>query len=197
MTEKASAKVLDFTNVKERSDVNSRRVRAKSYKARVVGVSDAQIQKGANKGSDQWRFVIELQYDGPSATYAYYCQLTESMMWKVRNLALAAGMTVPKKRIKLDPNKLVGKLIGVDMEDDDYEGRERSKIVNVFPASEVDGSDDDDEEEYDDDEAEQGTPDDDEDDEEEAPAQKVKRSRSNSEDEVTEDDLEELEIDDL
>src|SRR5690606_37303696 len=97
-------------------------------------------------------------------SYPYYCKLQENQLWKLRNLLIAAGLSVPKKKLKLDPNRVVGKTIGVTMEDDEYDGKLKSVIAAVFPAAELvegnivddepedDEADVDEDEEYSDDE---------------------------------------------
>lgn len=142
MAKKASVKVADFSNVKERGNFNPKRVAEGDYAATVTKVEDAEVKKGDNKGAFQYLFTIKLQkFSQPS--YPYYCQLTENQLWKLRNLAVAAGLNVPKSRMKFDPNKIMGKKIGVTMEDDEYEGKEKSSIAAIFPLSELaDGGED-------------------------------------------------------
>lgn len=128
-----TARTLDFTNVKDAAKFTNRRVPSGDYLARVSKVEDAKA-----KGDDlpQYLFTIVLEkYKRDS--YPYYCKLVENQLWKLRNLFVAAGIAVPKKRVKLDPNRVVGKLIAVSVDDDEYEGREKSVISQVFPASEL------------------------------------------------------------
>jgi hypothetical protein len=180
--EKASAKVLDMTNVKEGGQrFNTKRVPAGDYLARVTKVEDAEVKNGDNKGAFQWLFTITPE-KFPTGKYPYYCQLAENQLWKVRNLLIAAGINVPKKKIKLDPEKVVGKLIAITLEDDEYDGKAKSTVAAVFPPSEMEGGADDDEDEDVDDE------DEDEDDEEPAPPKKVKKSKKAPEPEDDEDE---------
>lgn len=216
--EKASAKILDMTNVKEGgARFNKKRVPEGDYLARVTKVEDAEVKRGDNKGAFQWLFTITLEKH-PTARYPYYCQLAENQLWKIRNLLIAAGMNVPKKKLKLDPEKVVGKLIAVTMEDDEYEGKLNSTIGAIFPPSELEGGSDDDDEDDDTDEdededegeeevkpakkakkekkAKKPEPeDDDEEEEEEAPAAKPKKKKGKHK--VTDEELEELDIDDV
>lgn len=131
-----SQKVIDFTNVKDRGQFNPRQVPVGDYLARVVKVED-----GKAKSDDGFQYIFTIKLVKFSQnSYPYYCKLTENQLWKLRNLLIAAGMAVPKKRMKLDPSKIVGKLIGVTMEDDEYEGKMKSVIQAVFPANELDES---------------------------------------------------------
>lgn len=130
----ATAKVIDMTNVKERGPFNPLRVKAGDYRATITDVKDH--TKEGEKVSNSWVFTIKLK--GKRGTYPYYVNHTEAKQaWKVRNLCIAAGLAVPKKKVKVDPNKLVGKDIGVSMDDEEYESKIKSVIVATFPTSEL------------------------------------------------------------
>jgi hypothetical protein len=215
--EKASARIVDMTNVKEGGNrFNKKRIPEGDYLARVVKVEDAEVKSGDNKGAFQWLFTISPE-KYPTAKYPYYCQLAENQLWKVRNLLIAAGLTVPKKKLKLDPEKVVGKLIAVTMEDDEYDGKSQSTIGAIFPPSEMEGGvddeePDDDEDEDEEEEEEEPAPkakkkakrkaapepeEDEDDDEEEEPAPKAKVKKKKAKPKVTDEELEELDIDDV
>lgn len=154
-------KTLDFTNVKEFSGVNPKRMPAGPYAATVVAVDD----KKAKDGTDMWRFDCKLQ-DDPTAIYPYYCKLQEDQLWKLRALLVAGGFNVPKKRMAVDPAKLIGKSIAVVLADDEYDGKEKSVIDGVpFPVKELEGQtvtpDEADEDEPEDDDEVPGVDDDD------------------------------------
>lgn len=177
------AMVLDMTNVKEGGpSFNKRRVPEGDYLAKITKVEDAPVKSGDNKGAAQWLFTITL-VEKANAVYPYYCQFAENQLWKIRNLLVAAGITVPRKRVKVDPEKLVNKTIAVTLQDGEYEGKEQSEIAAIFSPSEMDGgsSDVDEEEE------------DEEEDEEPTPAPKTKRRAPEPEPEEDEDDDEEAE----
>ena len=136
--ETLTAKVVDFSNVKEGGgSFNKRRVRSGDYLAKVTKVQDAESSRD---GAFQYLFTIQLVKHSQNK-YPFYCKLQENQLWKLRNLLIAAGQNVPKKRIKLDPSKVVGKMIGVTMDDTEYEGKLQSEVVAVFPASELSEAD--------------------------------------------------------
>lgn len=130
---KTTPKVIDFSNVKDAGQFNPHQVPMGDYLAKIVKVEDGESKKSK---AFQYVFTIKL-VKFSSYGYPYYCVLQENQLWKLRNLLVAAGQNVPKKRIKLDPSRVVGKLIGVTMEDDEYEGKMKSVIASVFPASEL------------------------------------------------------------
>jgi len=202
---KAGALVLDFTNVKDRGKFNPTHKAPGDYKAQIKGCE--LVDKKSGDGQ-QWVWDIKIG----ASTYPYYTQLEPDVLWKVRGLFAAAGLNVPKKRVKLDPSRVIGRYIGVTLDDDEYEGKLKSIIVSMFPTSELEGSDDDepdedDEEEEEDeeteDEEEEDEDDEEEEDEEEPPPPpkkskktKAKKTTRKTED-VDDDELEELDIEDI
>jgi hypothetical protein len=210
---KAAAAILDFTDVKDGgATFNKKRVPAGDYLAKVVKCADAPTKKkeDGSGGEPQWLYTVELVEKFTDRRFPYYCKLQNNQLWKIRNLFLAAGVTIPKKKVKLDPNRIVGKLIGITLEDDEYDGKAQSNIAATFPATELEGADDDvtDEDELDDEEDEP-TADvaDDEDDEEEPEPAPVRRKASipaqrkaspkAAAQQVDDDELEELDLEDI
>lgn len=173
MATKATARNVDFTNVKEGSVYNNKRIEAGDYLAKITQVVDSEVKSGNNKGTPQFEFAIKVM-DHPSSVLPYRCALTENQLWKLRNILIAAGKSVPKRRTKVDPNAIVGKLIGISVEDDEYEKdgetRPTSQITGVFPAADlgdqVVSKDEDEDEDEDEDYSEPDTDSDDEEDDE-------------------------------
>jgi hypothetical protein len=201
----ASAKALDFTNVKDGGGLfNKKRQPAGDYRAKVTKVVDSPAKKD---GTPQWLFTIQVG----TGTYPLYCKLVPEQLWKLRNLLMAAGLNVPKQRLKVDPNKVVNREIAVTLDDDEYDDGDKvhkqSVVTATFPLSELDpdaNRDTEDEaDDDDDDEEEDDTPppakkskkapppeedDEDEDDEEEEPAPPKKKSKKAPEPEDDDDD---------
>jgi hypothetical protein len=148
----ATTQVADFTNVRDDTDgFRPRRVPDGDYRAKVTKVEDHTSKKTGNK---QWVFTIVLEGRSRSS-YPYYCGFAEKELWKIRNLLIAGGLTVPKKKVRVNPNTLVNKTIGVAMEAEEFEGKWKSTIMATFPASDVEStpsssSSDDDAEDVDD-----------------------------------------------
>lgn len=216
----ATKRTVDMTDVKDGGQFNPKHQREGDYKAKITDVVDALPKKKDGEKRDKtpmWVFTIKVG----SGTYPYYCKLQDNQLWKVRNLAIAAGMSVPKKKINLDPNKLIGKNIAVTLEDDEYEGKLKSVISATFPVSELDADDlddddddedededdedeDEDDEEDDDDEDDDDEDDDDEEDEEEEEVKPKKKkgkadtkSKASSKKSKKDDDLDDIDIDDV
>jgi hypothetical protein len=211
----ASKQSLDFTNVKEGGGAwNKKRLPEGDHRARITKVQDGKSKKS---GEAMWIYTVEVKHRGQVGTYAVYIVLKEDNLWKLRLLFAAAGIVIPKKRMSVDPNRIVGREIGVTLEDSEYNGRLQSEIATMMPVSEVataetdaDQDEDEDEDEATDEEEseDEETSDDEEEEEEEeeepepapkkkaaakkaaAPAPKKKRA-------VQDDDLEELDLEDV
>ena len=147
----ASTKNLDFSNVKEGGNFNKKRIPAGDYLAKITKVEDAPTKEG---GKPQYLFSIRIE-SRPGSVLPYYCQLSdEKQLWKLRNILIAAGKSVPKKKQKIDPNVIVGKLIGVTIGDSEFDDKEQSEIEALFPAAELPEGDAPDDAEVEDDEEE-------------------------------------------
>ena len=130
----AKAKALDFSNVKDRSAISPTHRPEGDYLGRVISVDD--ITMGSEK-RDAWLFIVKIS----AGTYAYRCGFNDNELWKIRNLFVAAGVPVPKKRQTIDPTRVVNKDVGVTLQDHEYEDKLSSEIAAVFPPSELDGHD--------------------------------------------------------
>lgn len=137
----AKAQVLDMTNVSEGRMFNKKRYPEGDYPGTITKVDD--VRKKDDKSKKMWLFTIKVK----GGVYPYYCGFGEKELWKIKNLWVAAGVALPAKKVKMDPNKLVNKEIGVTLEDDEYDGKAQSSIASTFPVSELEGIDDVDEEE--------------------------------------------------
>ncbi|MGE3487466.1 MAG: hypothetical protein AB7L09_22320 [Nitrospira sp.] len=129
-----TAIVMDFTDVKEQSGFNPVRQDPGDYRGKVKSVT-----AGKSKENNNPMLTYAIQdVNRPSAVYRFQCVLTPNSMWKMRNLIVACGLTNPTgKKLRLDPERLVGRELGMSLDDDEYNGNVRSQIINVFPASEL------------------------------------------------------------
>lgn len=175
----ASTRNIDMSGVKDRGNFNPKHIAEGDYKATVVKVEDAK-PKGDDSG---FMYLFTIKVDKYSQhSYPYYCKLQENQLWKLRNLLIAGGINVPKKKMKVDPNKVVGKSIGVTMEDDEYEGKMKSVISAVFPVHELaDGAVIEGDEDFDEDSATPVSAVEDDDEPDEEPKAKKKKKAKDAE----------------
>lgn len=166
----ATARAVDLTNVKEGGNFRPKRRPEGDYKAKIVKADDHQ-PKDASKAAG-WVLTVQVEGDARS-TYPYYLSPETKQAWKIGQICRAAGLNVKNARIKFDPNKLVNKSIGIALADDEYEGKVKSSIDDVFPVSEVQANADEDgideDEPIEDDEPDLDIPDDEEIEEEDEP----------------------------
>ncbi|QOP64413.1 hypothetical protein SEA_ORLA_46 [Gordonia phage Orla] len=131
--DKLKAKV-DFTNVSEGSGLRTKRLPAGEY---LAVIKDVEYGESKKSQQPQWVFKIS-PVSHPGSVYPYYVGLTAEQAWKLRAVLTAIGVNVPKKAISVDAKKLIGKKLGIILEDDEYDGKEKSVIDAVIPVNEVD-----------------------------------------------------------
>jgi len=183
----AKVRTLDFTGVKDRGQFNTRHRKPGEYLARMVAV-----EEGMSK-NDNLQLIFTVQIEGDKrSSYPLYCGLDQKSLWKLRSLITAVGLPTPTGRAKVNPNSLLNKVFGVLLEDDEYEGRVKSKIQDWWPKSEggpyenADASST----------KSRQVEDDDEDDDEDEPPRKPAKKASKRPVEPEEDDDEDEEDDD-
>lgn len=181
----ATKQTIDFSQTKDQSGFNPKRKEEGEYLGVITSFTDTKSKAGAA----MWVFGIALKNDR-RATYPVYCLLGADQVWKLRNMMMSAGFQVPKKRMTVDGNRLIGKEIGVFLEDDEYEGKPKSVIGSFFPASEYSGPENDDDDTSEDEEYEEAEGDEYEDEESDDTADEEPEDDVPA-DEDTEDDAEE------
>ncbi len=120
---------IDFSDVKAPS-FSTVHQEPGVYNAEIAGV---EMTKTKSDNTDMLVFAIVA---GPGR-YTYYCKIVPNQLWKLRELIEAAGTKVPNKVVQIDPAKYVGARINVELEDDSYQGKLRSRVARVAPFSEL------------------------------------------------------------
>ncbi|QCG77939.1 hypothetical protein SEA_BUSTLETON_33 [Microbacterium phage Bustleton] len=186
---------LDFSKTEERSGWNTKHITEGLHKMKVESVQETEAQDGTAM------LVYALVPADPklkTRRFPYYCKLQQNQLWKLRDLLVASGISVPKKAQMIDPNGPVGKFIAAEVEDDTYQGNLRSTVNGTYGLDILDEDSDSsapdaDEEEYDDEaEADEEYEDegDDEYDEDEEDYEE------DEDDDLDEDDLDDEELED-
>lgn len=124
---------VDFTNVKDSSGINPKQMPEGDYRAKIKKVD---LVDKKDKSGQQLLFIIGIE-DSATAAYPYYCGFEPNVLWKLRNLMIAAGVKAPKRAFSFDAEKLVGKELGITLADDEYNGQVKSVIDACFPANEL------------------------------------------------------------
>lgn len=154
---KAGKTKVDFSDAGDRGPFNPIHQEEGDYLFKIVAVLDSPTKETKE---DQWIFALQ-DAENPRAIYPYRCKLDKQNAWKIRNVFEAVGKKVAQKMLSVDPQQVVGKMIGATLEDNEYNGKVKSQIGDVFNAKDFDGGAedpddaDDDEVEEDDDEPEE------------------------------------------
>jgi hypothetical protein len=143
---------IDFSKTEERSGWNTRQIPEGLHKMKVDGVQETEAQDGTAM------LVYALVPADPkykSRRFPYYCKLQQNQLWKLRDLLVAAGGSVPKKVQSIDPSAPVGKFIAAEVEDESnqqYAGRSVVQGTYGLDILDENGDDtvDDEDEEYED-----------------------------------------------
>lgn len=147
---------LDFSKVEERSGWNTKEIPEgiHLFKIELVDLKDA------NDGTTMWTYglrPVDPKYK--TRLFPYYCKHQQNQLFKLRDIFVAAGLTVPKKKTSLDPDAPVGKLVAAEVSDATGQYAGRSELGGVYERSIIDDEDqvtgDEDEELEDDEEAEE------------------------------------------
>lgn len=143
---------LDFSKVEERSGWNSKEMPEglHEFKIELVDLKDA------GDGTTMWTY--GLRPTNPkykTRLFPYYCKHQQNQLFKLRDIFVAAGLSVPKKKQALDPEAPVGKIIAAELTDATGNYAGRSEVDGVYTTDILDGDEgasDVDDEEYEDEE---------------------------------------------
>jgi hypothetical protein len=144
---------VDFSGVDKeiRSGSRAAHVPEGDYLAKPVS---SELRKSEKSGSRyiSWRFQILEPKKFKGKTLYDRTSLKPDALWNLRNLIHAAiGKNVAGKVLSLDPEVVYNKPLMITVEDDEYEGKLRSQIVDYQPKDkfEANGEEADDEEDED------------------------------------------------
>lgn len=158
---------LDFSKVEERSGWNTKEIPEGLHEMKVVAAEVGE----AKDGTDMITYaLVPTSPKYKTRRFPYYCKLQQNQLWKLRDLIVATGGTVPKKVTNIDPDIPVGKLIAAEVSDETGQYAGRSSVdgtygIEILDDDDTEGEEPEDDEEYDD-EAEEDEVDEDEEDEE-------------------------------
>jgi hypothetical protein len=128
-------------------------------------IMSGELRTSESKGTKyfNWRITITQPQKYKGKTLYLTTSLKPEALWNLRNLIHAAtGKNVAGKVVSFDPETLVGKTVCFTAEDDEYEGKIRSRPQDLRPKSDYQAAED---EEDEDDEEEEEEAEDEEDEE--------------------------------
>jgi hypothetical protein len=193
VAKKASSKTerLDFSGVPKERRQRFRRIPEGEYKAKVMGVRKKwKDNDKSNTPYFAWTLQItDGKYKG--TPFIENTSLKKEALFNLRNLIFAASdgkkNVAGRSAVEFNPDSLVGKAVGIVVEDEEWDNKMRSTIGSIIPLSELGEEEDDEEGEEDEDEDEDEADEDEEEDDE---------GEEEDEDEE-EEDLDEVDVEDL
>ena len=208
---------VNFSNVEEEIRKHTQKAAKLPDGDYIVKILEATFRENEDTGSRGINLrvqVVRPQKHKGAIQYGY-CSLKKEALWNLRNLINAAfGRNVAGKTVDVDLEKFRDKTVGAVIEEDEYQGKVRSRVSTWFPRDEYEESeaedtdDDEDEEEeeedeYEDEEEEEEEDEDEDEDEEPEPAPRRRRGKASSRSSrkrrapADDEDLEDVEVEDL
>jgi len=133
---------LDFTNVQDGGGGAAAHVPEGDYILTLKEASVQDVKKDPSRKQIVWIFTIK-KGPGKSSNVIYHrTALDPERLWTTRNLLAALlDKEIPKKSLNIDLAKYFGRDIGATLIDGEpYNGKVKSEISDVFPASQYDDS---------------------------------------------------------
>jgi len=165
--ESGSTVIVDFGDTESRGGKKSSRSSHLPEGDYAAKVKEAKLDRSSEKETPgifvTW-VITKGEYKGKALRDALW--LSDKALWRVRQTLEALGVKVPSKKVKVDPKKMIGKEAAITLEDEEYDGKMRSRVVDVFALDELEDleeSEDEDEDEEDEDEENEDEEDEDED----------------------------------
>lgn len=114
----------------------------------TVSVEEVSVETSENSGEDylSWKFKV---VGGKMSGRSLYdnTSLQPQALWRLRRVLESLGIEVPDGAMDIDPDELIGLECDVEVANEDYQGKQRSRVVDIFPAGEGGSSGEEEEEE--------------------------------------------------
>lgn len=128
MAKKSRTITPDFTGVKSTGGGGGFHIEEGSYPMRVEEVE----QETSKSGNDMLKWVFKgTGGEAKGKTFFLYTTLTKDSLWKLRQTLEALGQDIPDGPEEIDLDDLEGLECTGVVEDDEYDGKIRSKLVKL------------------------------------------------------------------
>lgn len=117
---------VDFSDVKEFVEVTPGK-----YTAKIKSWS---MEEGEKAPYILWKLQI-VTGASKGSLLDHRTSLSPKAIFGLRDLLVALGLKVPKAAISVDPDKFVGKSIGIEVAMRVWEGKEYPNVKKVFPVN--------------------------------------------------------------
>lgn len=121
---------IDFSQVEDSTNVAPGR-----HIARVKEVTQGE---GQSYPYLRWNLQI-VEGRSKGLHISYFTSLSPRALFKLRELLVALGVNVPKSAVSIDPNKLVGRTLGIEVEIENKAGEEYPEVKKVFSTKKMEG----------------------------------------------------------
>lgn len=128
---------VDFTDVESSGKVSEGR--------QLAEVVECEVKTSDNTGNDYINWKLKTK----GGTIYHTTSLQPQALWNLRNTLEAMGLEVPQSPLDLDLDEYPGLELGIEVENEVYQGKKRPRIIDVFPVNELDGEEAEEEEEVD------------------------------------------------
>lgn len=121
---------IDFTNVED----SFPEIGAGRYLAKVKSI-ESKKKDGGEYSYLLWELTI-LTGSAKGQTIRHMTTLNPKGLFNLRDTLIALGLKVPKSAVNIDPSKLIGKQMCIDVVSEDYNGKSYPKVKKTLLASE-------------------------------------------------------------
>ena len=101
------------------------------YLATVTEIAQEESQDGNDY------LLWKLTTDGGNKVL-HSTSLLPQALWNLRETMESCGMEVPESTLDIDLDDLEGSQLGIEIENEVYQGKKRPRVIDTFPASELD-----------------------------------------------------------
>jgi hypothetical protein len=108
-------------------------VKVKDYELRHKKNEDGTFDK--ERPYLNWELTIVSPSEYKGKTLYHITSLVKESLWNLRNFLEDMGVTVPKKAVDVPLARLIGREVGVTVDDDEYNNQIRSKVQTTFSKS--------------------------------------------------------------
>lgn len=188
---KSKTERLDFSGVPKERRQRFRRIPEGEYRAKIMSVRKKwKDNDKTNTPYFAWTLQItDGKYKG--TPFIENTSLKKEALFNLRNLIFAASdgkkNVAGRNSVNFNPDVLLGKQVGIVVEDEEWDNKMRSTIGSIIPLSEL-GEEDEDEEEGEDEDEDEDEADEDEEEDDEG---------EEEEEDEDEEDLDEVDVEDL
>lgn len=103
----------------------------------VDGAPEVKTSEGSGNDYINWKF------KAPGGVIYHTTSLQPQALWNLRNVLESLGLEVEESMMDLDLSEMDGLTCGGEVEHETYQGKKRPRLIDIFPAEELEGEEDD------------------------------------------------------